>query len=56
MLVVKSPESVSAAVGINITIPDQMLKRIDRYAAKHGLRWSGFLVQAARTLRDGRGS
>jgi predicted RNase H-like HicB family nuclease len=54
VLVVKAPDSVSPAVRINITIPDQMLKRIDRHAAKHGLTRSGFLVQAARTEIEGR--
>ena len=48
VLVVKAPDVVSPAVRINVTIPDQMLKRIDQYAAKHGLTRSGFLVLAAR--------
>jgi predicted RNase H-like HicB family nuclease len=48
VLVIKAPEDLSHAVRINITIPDQMLKRIDRHAAKHGLTRSGFLVQAAK--------
>jgi predicted RNase H-like HicB family nuclease len=49
VLVVKASDMVSPAVRINVTIPDQMLKRIDRHAAKHGLTRSGFLVKAART-------
>jgi predicted RNase H-like HicB family nuclease len=48
VLVVKAPDSVLPAVRVNVTIPDQMLKRIDRHAAKHGLTRSGFLVQAAK--------
>jgi predicted RNase H-like HicB family nuclease len=48
VLVVKAPDVASPAVRINVTIPDQMLKRIDRHAAKHGLTRSGFLVQAAK--------
>ena len=54
VLVVKSPESASPAVRINITIPDQMLKRIDRHAAMHGMTRSGFLVNAARAEIEGR--
>ena len=48
VLVVKAPDVASPAVRINVTIPDQVLKRIDRHAAKHGLSRSGFLVQAAK--------
>ena len=48
VLVSKAPETASPSVRINVTIPDQMLKRIDRYAAKQGLTRSGFLVQAAK--------
>jgi predicted RNase H-like HicB family nuclease len=53
VLVVKAPDNISPAVRINITIPDQMLKRIDRHAAQHGLTRSGFLVKAARTEIEG---
>ncbi len=48
VLVIKAPDVSAPAVRINVTIPDQMLKRIDSYAAKHGLTRSGFLVQAAK--------
>jgi predicted RNase H-like HicB family nuclease len=48
VLVIKAPTGVATAVRINVTIPDKMLKRIDRHAAKHGLTRSGFLVQAAK--------
>lgn len=48
MLVVKAPDAASPAVRINVTIPDGVLKRVDRHAAKHGLSRSGFLVQAAK--------
>lgn len=48
VLVVKAPDNAAPAIRINVTIPDQMLKRIDRHAAKHGLTRSGFLVQAAK--------
>lgn len=48
VLVIKAPETASPSIRINVTIPDQMLKRIDRHAAKKGLTRSGFLVQAAK--------
>jgi predicted RNase H-like HicB family nuclease len=48
VLVVKSPDSLNNAVRINVTIPNQVLSRIDRYAAKKGLTRSGFLVKAAK--------
>lgn len=40
-------EAATPSVRINITMPEATLKRIDRYAAKHGLTRSGFLVRAA---------
>ncbi len=54
VLVVKAPEAIAPAVRINITIPDPVLKRIDRHAAQHGLTRSGFLVQAAKKEMDTR--
>ena len=47
VLAVRAPPVVSASVRINITMPEVVLKRIDRYAAKHGLTRSGFLLRAA---------
>ncbi len=48
VLAVRAPEAAMSSVRINITLPEATLKRIDRYAAKHGLTRSGFLVRAAR--------
>lgn len=48
VLAVHAPEAAMSSVRINITLPEVTLKRIDRYAAKHGLTRSGFLVRAAR--------
>lgn len=48
VLAVQAPEAATPSVRINITLPEAMLKRIDRYAARHGLTRSGFLVRAAR--------
>ena len=52
VLVIKAPDVSAPAVRINVTIPDQMLKRIDNYVARHGLTRSGFLVQAAKKEID----
>ena len=36
------------AVRINITVPEDILARVDAYAERHGMNRSGFLVHAAR--------
>lgn len=48
VLAVPAPELGTNSVRINITLPEADLKRIDTYAAKHGLTRSGFLARAAR--------
>ena len=40
--------STKRAVRLNITLPEDVLAEIDRYAASHGLSRSGFLAQAAK--------
>lgn len=42
----KSP--APKVVRINVTLPDDILSRIDAYAAENGLSRSGFLARAAR--------
>lgn len=37
---------------VNITVPEDVLARIDRYASEHGLSRSGFLVQAAKKVLE----
>jgi predicted RNase H-like HicB family nuclease len=39
---------------INITVPRRILVRIDAYAKAHGATRSGFLVEAARLVMEGR--
>lgn len=39
---------------INITVPRRMLAKIDSYAKAHGATRSGFLVEAARRVMEGR--
>ncbi len=41
-------EPEAKAVRVNITLPDEALQAIDRYAEAKGFTRSGFLVQAAR--------
>ena len=36
------------AVRVNVTLPEDVLEQIDRFAATHGLTRSGFLAQAAK--------
>ena len=35
-------------VRVNVTLPEDVLEQIDRYAADHGFTRSGFLTQAAK--------
>jgi len=39
---------------INITVPRRILAKIDHYATAHGATRSGFLVEAARRVMEGR--
>lgn len=36
------------AVRVNVTLPEDVLQQIDRYAAAHGFTRSAFIAQAAR--------
>jgi hypothetical protein len=36
------------AVRVNVTLPEDILEQIDRYAEAHGFTRSGFLTQAAK--------
>ena len=42
----------SRAVRVNITLPEDVLTKIDRYAKEHGFTRSGFLANAARRAID----
>lgn len=48
MLVRAELEDNSRAVRVNITVPEDLLQQIDRYAERHGFTRSGFLVATAR--------
>jgi len=48
-LVVSAPESKPKAVRVNVTIPEDMLQKIDAAAKKRNMSRSSYLVQAAKT-------
>jgi predicted RNase H-like HicB family nuclease len=41
------------AVRVNVTLPEDVLEQIDRYAEAHGFTRSGLLAQAAKKLMAG---
>ena len=45
-----APEPQPKTLRVNVTMPEDVLGEIDRYAARHGLSRSGFLVRAARAV------
>jgi predicted RNase H-like HicB family nuclease len=47
-ILVQASQPVPRAVRANITLPEDDLERIDRFAAEHGFTRSGFLLHAAR--------
>lgn len=47
------PGPTGKTVRVNITLPEDVLHAIDRYAEEHGLTRSGFLSRAARREIDG---
>ena len=50
LLVVSAPESKPKAVRVNVTIPEDMLEKIDAAAKKRKMSRSSYLVQAAKTV------
>ncbi|MGL4962091.1 MAG: type II toxin-antitoxin system HicB family antitoxin [Inquilinus sp.] len=47
-VLVPAPQQAMKSVRVNITVPEDVLAEIDRYAEDHGFTRSGFLVRAAR--------
>ncbi|MFZ4606366.1 MAG: type II toxin-antitoxin system HicB family antitoxin [Caulobacter sp.] len=45
-------ETRSKTVRVNITLPEETLRDVDRYAEAHGFTRSGFLVQAAKRVME----
>ena len=44
------PDKPTRAVRVNITLPEEMLRQIDRYAEEHGYTRSGLIATATRRL------
>ncbi|HKT54736.1 MAG TPA: type II toxin-antitoxin system HicB family antitoxin [Caulobacteraceae bacterium] len=51
-ILVDAPAPAAKAVRVNITLPEDALRRIDQYAESHGLTRSGFLVSAAQRVLE----
>ncbi|MDB5597260.1 MAG: hypothetical protein JWM36_4221 [Hyphomicrobiales bacterium] len=47
-----APAVAPKAVRVNVTLPDDLLGRVDRYAEAHGMSRSGFLAQAAKRAME----
>jgi predicted RNase H-like HicB family nuclease len=50
-LVAAPPQAVKS-IRVNVTVPEDVLSEIDRYAEGHGFTRSGFLVRAAREAME----
>jgi len=46
-ILVCAPRQAAKSVRVNVTFPEDVLAQLDRYAEKHGLTRSGFLLHAA---------
>ena len=47
-----APSRPPKSVRINVSLPEDILSRVDRYAEAHGLTRSGFLAQAAKRAME----
>jgi predicted RNase H-like HicB family nuclease len=47
-ILVKAPPATAKAVRVNMTIPEDELERIDKFAVEQGYTRSGFLLHAAK--------
>ena len=52
-ILVKAPPATAKAVRVNMTIPEDELERIDKFAAEKGYTRSGFLLRAAKEAIGG---
>lgn len=51
-ILVAAPAKSAKIVRVNITLPEDVLDEIDRYAESHGYNRSGFLAQAAKHVME----
>ena len=51
-ILVPAPPTPAKAVRVNVTLPEDTLREIDRYAEQHGFTRSGFLATAARRAME----
>jgi predicted RNase H-like HicB family nuclease len=51
-ILVKAPPATAKAVRVNMTLPEDELELIDKFAAEHGYIRSGFLLHAAKQAMD----
>ena len=51
-ILVKAPPATAKAVRVNMTLPEDELEQIDKFAAEHGYTRSGFLLHAAKKAID----
>ena len=49
-ILVDAPSTAARSIRISITVPEDALAEMDRYAQAHGLTRSGFLVRSAREI------
>ena len=47
-VLINGPRQIFTAVRVNVTMPEDDLARIDRFASEHGYTRSGFLLHAAK--------
>lgn len=47
-ILVHAPQKATRTVRVNVTVPEDELERIDRFADEHGMTRSGFLLHAAK--------
>jgi uncharacterized protein (DUF1778 family) len=51
-ILVKAPTRPAKAVRVNVTMPEDALEAIDRYAGEQGYTRSGFLLHAAKKAME----